>query len=70
MNAPLSMVDVIRRAATHDKACPFCGEYPPLASKIAGRFIVGCDSEECDVHPQTAGATVEEAWQRWNRRPS
>ena len=48
--------------------CPFCGSDPPLAARIAGRFVVGCENEDCAVAPQTAAASLEDAWQRWNRR--
>jgi hypothetical protein len=48
--------------------CPFCGADPPLAAAIAGRFIVGCESDDCHVNPQVSGANLGEAWARWNRR--
>jgi hypothetical protein len=48
--------------------CPFCGEDPPLASLVAGRFIVGCESEACHINPQVSGDTITQAWDRWNRR--
>jgi len=50
-------------------ACPFCGADPPVAAGIAGRFIVGCESDACHVNPQVSGASLGEAWARWNRRP-
>ena len=50
--------------------CPFCGNDPPLAAQIHGRFIVGCESDDCHVNPQVSGASVSEAWARWNRRPA
>lgn len=76
MNRPLSQLDVIHigamqpRRSSHDtKPCPFCGEFPPFASlPIAGRYVVGCDNDDCHARPQTAGATLAEAWARWNRR--
>lgn len=49
-------------------ACPFCGADPPLAERRAGRFLVGCEAEDCPASPQVSGATAEEAWARWNRR--
>jgi len=48
--------------------CPFCGSDPPLASQIAGRFIVGCDSDDCHANPQVSGQSVSEAWTKWNSR--
>ena len=49
-------------------ACPFCGTDPPLAVRRAGRFLVGCEAEDCPANPQVSGATLEEAWAAWNRR--
>jgi len=34
----------------------------------AGRFLVGCEAEDCPAHPQVSAATLEEAWAGWNRR--
>ena len=48
--------------------CPFCGTDPPLAAQIAGRFIVGCDSDDCHANPQVSGQSVAEAWAKWNSR--
>jgi hypothetical protein len=48
--------------------CPFCGSDPPLAAQIAGRFIVGCDSDDCHANPQVSGQSVAEAWAKWNSR--
>lgn len=48
--------------------CPFCGTNPPLAAQIAGKFIVGCESDDCAANPQVSGATVSAAWERWNAR--
>src|SRR5690348_4887474 len=48
--------------------CPFCGSDPPLAAEIAGRFIVGCESDDCHVNPQVSGPNLGEAWARWNKR--
>jgi hypothetical protein len=50
------------------KACPYCGTDPLPASFRFGRFQVGCVADECDVNPQVSGATITEAWDRWNRR--
>ena len=68
MNQHLSMFDVIRRAATNDKACPWCNEYPPLAVQRAGLYLVGCENEDCPVSPQASGKTLAEAWSNWNTR--
>jgi hypothetical protein len=68
MNQHLSIMDVIRRAATSDKCCPWCGEFPPLAVRRAGKFLVGCESDDCTVHPQASGDTLSEAWAKWNTR--
>lgn len=61
-------------AARHDPrpsvplTCPFCGADPPLANQIAGRFIVGCESDDCHANPQVSGISVSEAWAKWNSR--
>jgi hypothetical protein len=49
-------------------ACPFCGADPPLAVRRAGRFLVGCEAENCPANPQVSAATLEDAWASWNRR--
>jgi len=48
--------------------CPFCGNDPPLAAQLHGRFIVGCESDDCHVNPQVSGQSLSEAWARWNKR--
>ena len=48
--------------------CPFCGADPPLAERRAGRFLVGCEAEDCPANPQVSASTPEEAWTLWNRR--
>ena len=71
MNA-LTMADVIRIGASKremPKPCPFCGADPPLAHKpMNGRFIVGCENDECDVNPQCSSDSLSEAWIIWNTR--
>lgn len=67
----MNMLQVIQRGAARparDLPCPFCGADPPLAARISGRFIVGCENEDCAASPQVASDTLEEAWSRWNRR--
>jgi hypothetical protein len=74
----MNMLDVIVKgaaeAARHERrpapplTCPFCGTDPPLASQIAGRFIVGCESDDCHANPQVSGSSVGEAWAKWNIR--
>jgi hypothetical protein len=67
----MNMVEVIARGAVRrapDLPCPFCGADPPLAAKIAGRFVVGCENDDCAANPQVSGPSVTEAWERWNRR--
>ena len=49
-------------------ACHFCGTDPPLAVQRAGRFLVGCEAEDCPANPQVSAATLEDAWAGWNRR--
>jgi hypothetical protein len=71
----MNMLQVIQRGAEESARragclpCPFCGADPPLAAKIAGRFIVGCESDDCAAQPQVCGTSPEDAWARWNRRP-
>lgn len=50
------------------RTCPFCGADPPLAVHRAGRFLVGCEAEDCPANPQVSGTTLEDAWAGWNRR--
>ena len=69
----MNMLEVIRRGAQQasrpmTRPCPFCGADPPLAASIAGRFMVGCESDDCPARPQVCGATLDEAWAHWNRR--
>jgi hypothetical protein len=74
----MDMVEVIVKGAEtaarpdlprdHAKSCPFCGSDPPLAAQLHGRFIVGCESDDCHVNPQVSGTSPGEAWARWNRR--
>ena len=77
MNMLEVMVEGAGRAARHNPprpalsaplTCPFCGSDPPLAAEIAGRFIVGCESDDCHVNPQVSGPNISEAWARWNKR--
>jgi hypothetical protein len=48
-------------AAPTALTCPFCGADPPLGVRRAGRFLVGCEAEDCPANPQVSGATLEEA---------
>jgi hypothetical protein len=70
----MNMLQVILKGAEESAPserparCPFCGTDPPLAAQIAGKFIVGCESDDCAANPQVSGASTGEAWQRWNRR--
>lgn len=73
----MNMLEVIAgcadKAARHNPpqlplACPFCGSDPPLAAQVAGRFIVGCESDDCHVNPQVSGPDLNQAWARWNKR--
>jgi hypothetical protein len=56
------------KRAARTAPCPFCGSDPPLAAQIAGRYVVGCESEDCAANPQVSGASPGEAWTRWNSR--
>lgn len=67
-NGPQDHFVGLRPTAPLPLNCPFCGTDPPLASQIAGRFIVGCDSDDCHVNPQVSGQSLGEAWAKWNRR--
>jgi hypothetical protein len=70
----MNMLQVIQRGAQdaarreRPQPCPFCGTEPPLAARIAGKFVVGCESEDCPANPQVTAAALAEAWARWNRR--
>ena len=70
----MNMLQVIQRGAAEtarrepNLPCPFCGEDPPLAAWIAGRLVVGCESDDCAANPQFAAASLQDAWDRWNRR--
>ena len=70
----MNMLEVIvkgaERAALRGPplSCPFCGSDPPLATQLHGRFIVGCESDDCHVNPQVSGQSLGEAWARWNKR--
>ena len=67
----MNMVEVIAQGAirrAHDLPCPFCGADPPLAAKIAGRFVVGCENDDCAANPQVSGSSLTETWEKWNQR--
>jgi hypothetical protein len=70
----MNMWQVIQRAAAdaarraRDLPCSFCGSDPPLAARIAGRFVVGCENDDGAASPQVAAASLDDAWARWNRR--
>jgi hypothetical protein len=70
----MNMLQVIQQGAGETARrmrylpCPFCGADPPLATRIAGRFVVGCESDDCAVAPQVASDSLDDAWARWNRR--
>lgn len=72
MTLHLSMLDVIHlhcgRLRPVPLACPHCGTDPEPASMLLGRFVVTCANEDCPVDVQATGATLAEAWERWNRR--
>ena len=67
----MNMLQVIQRgaaAARRSLPCPFCGADPPLASQIAGRFIVACENDDCAANPQVCADNLQTAWERWNTR--
>ncbi len=66
----MNMLQVIQRGAVARRSlpCPFCGENPPLATQIAGRFIVGCENDSCAANPQVSATDLNSAWARWNKR--
>ena len=71
----MNMLEVIRQGAAAPRRsrpehlpCPFCGGDPPLAAQIAGRFVVGCENDDCAANPQVSGVSLALAWERWNRR--
>ena len=67
----MNMWQVIQQGGCAQRSlpCPFCGAAPPLAAKIAGRFIIACENEDCPASPQVAADTPGAAWTRWNTRP-
>lgn len=67
---PLNMFDVIQRGSRRPETlcCPWCGSDPLPPEGRAGRYLFGCDNEDCTVRPQTGGATPEEAVRKWNQR--
>jgi len=70
----MNMLQVIQRgprtppAARRPQPCPFCGSQPPLAARIAGAFVVGCENEDCAANPQVSATALDDAWTRWNAR--
>ena len=71
----MNMLEVIRQGAQTAQgqrprhlSCPFCGSDPPLAAEISGRFVVGCENDDCAANPQVSGASLAQAWERWNKR--
>jgi len=71
----MNMLEVIRQGAQiaqrqTPRPCPFCGDDPPLAAEISGRFVVGCENDDCAANPQVSAANLTLAWERWNRRAS
>jgi hypothetical protein len=70
----MNMLQVIQKGAaealqqSRTLPCPFCGEPPPLAARIAGKFVVACENEDCAANPQVCALTLNEAWTRWNIR--
>ena len=70
----MNMLQVIQKGAAEalqlarTLPCPFCGEPPPLAARIAGKFVVACENEDCAANPQVCAPSLAEAWARWNRR--
>ena len=69
----MNMLEVIRQGAQTaqrqgSRPCPFCGGDPPLAAQIAGRFVVGCENDDCAANPQVSGISLTQAWERWNKR--
>jgi len=70
----MNMLQVIQRAVSGTAArprylpSPFCGTDPPLAARTAGRFVVGCESDDCAANPRVAAASLDDAWASWNRR--
>lgn len=71
MNVPISMAQVIQIGASRravPKCCPWCGNNPPMASQLHGKFVVACDTDDCAVRPQVTATTLDEVWKLWNGR--
>ena len=47
---------------------PVVKEFSPLASQVAGRFIVACENDDCAANPQVCADNLQTAWERWNTR--
>lgn len=63
----VGVAKTIRHERQITRPCPFCGADPLPAAHVFNRYIVSCPNEECGAVEFT-GATVAEAWKRWNRR--
>lgn len=66
----ITMIDVINAGAViaPAKPCPFCGTEPGLATMRAGKYMVGCDADECEANPQVWKETLQQVWAAWNKR--
>lgn len=65
----LHLLPIAHVATAKTKCCPWCGSEPGLAMRRGNFWLVGCESDECAVNPQTSSTTsVEDAWKKWNSR--
>lgn len=67
----ITMLDAIKMGAVKRPlplCCPFCGADPGLARQSHGRFIVGCEGDECPACPEVSDTTLDGVWKKWNAR--
>lgn len=64
----VATIERAHHAQRDAKPCPFCGHDMPLARVVVGKYVVGCENEDCAVSPQACDVTLLGAWAKWNAR--